>query len=289
MSKKKNYTNRVITLWYRPPELLLGATSYGPAIDMWSAGCILAELLYKKPIFPGKNEINQLELIFKLCGTPTESTWPNVSKLPWYKFRPKKFYKPRLREVFKDFPLKALDLVERLLCLDPEQRISASEALDHDYFWTDPMPCDPSSLPKYQPSHEYQTKRRRQQEHQQYYDSHKRPKLSHQSSTSQSAPPGADRVPHHPHHPHSNSHFSHPHPHSHYPHSHSQYNQGRVSANGRLSGPSSSSTSLRRGPSARSGVPTSSSSSSSSSSNSAPGPRSPSSLRLTNGENHKII
>ncbi|KAL6043182.1 Cyclin-dependent kinase C-1 [Balamuthia mandrillaris] len=162
--QEKDYTNRVITLWYRPPELLLGATSYGPAIDMWSVGCILAELLWRKPVFPGRNEIDQLGLIFKLCGTPSEASWPGVSKLPWYKFKPKKLYKPRLREVFKDFPPTALDLVERLLCLDPSKRITAEQALDSDYFWTDPMPCPPSSLPKYPSSHEFQTKRRRHEQ-----------------------------------------------------------------------------------------------------------------------------
>ncbi len=67
--------------------------------------CILAELLCRKPIFPGRNELDQLELIFKLCGTPTEEEWPNVSKLPWFKFRPKKTYKSRLREVFKEYVL----------------------------------------------------------------------------------------------------------------------------------------------------------------------------------------
>jgi serine/threonine protein kinase len=77
------YTNRVITLWYRPPELLLGATQYGPAVDMWSVGCIFAELLARKPVFPGRNEIDQLEQIFKLCGTPNPEVWPGVEKLPW--------------------------------------------------------------------------------------------------------------------------------------------------------------------------------------------------------------
>ncbi|CAI0396786.1 unnamed protein product, partial [Linum tenue] len=67
-----NLTNRVITLWYRPPELLLGATKYGPAVDMWSVGCIFAELLHGKPIFPGKDEPEQLNKIFELCGSPDE-------------------------------------------------------------------------------------------------------------------------------------------------------------------------------------------------------------------------
>jgi len=159
-----NYTNRVITLWYRPPELLLGAVNYGPAIDMWSVGCILAELLAKKPIFPGRSEIDQLELTYKLCGTPNEENWPNAAKLAWWEtFKPQKVYKRRIREAFKDFPPEALDLVDRLLTLDPNKRISASEALDSDYFWTEPFPPDPSTLPKYPPSHEFQAKKRRQQ------------------------------------------------------------------------------------------------------------------------------
>lgn len=77
-----------------------------------SSRCILAELLLRKPLFPGRNEIDQLELIFKLCGTPTEATWPNVSKLPWYKFKPKKVYKPRLREVFKEYVIGCRNCVE---------------------------------------------------------------------------------------------------------------------------------------------------------------------------------
>eukprot|EP01103_Thecamoeba_quadrilineata_P018569 TRINITY_DN711_c0_g1_i1.p1 TRINITY_DN711_c0_g1~~TRINITY_DN711_c0_g1_i1.p1 ORF type:complete len:541 (+),score=51.22 TRINITY_DN711_c0_g1_i1:56-1624(+) len=157
-----NYTNRVITLWYRPPELILGATIYGPAVDMWSVGCILAELLAKKPIFPGRNEIDQLDLIFQYCGTPTPENWAEAEKLPWYNmFRPKRPYKRRLRDVYKDFPELGLDLVDKLLCLDPKQRISAETALDHDFFWMDPLPCERSSLPICDSSHEFVTKKRR--------------------------------------------------------------------------------------------------------------------------------
>ncbi|XP_073105256.1 cyclin-dependent kinase C-2 isoform X2 [Elaeis guineensis] len=139
-----NLTNRVITLWYRPPELLLGATKYGPAVDMWSVGCIFAELLYGKPILPGKNEPEQLTKIFELCGTPDEVNWPGVSKIPWYNnFKPSRPIKRRLREVFKLFDRHALELLERMLTLDPSQRISAKDALDAEYFWNDPLPCDP--------------------------------------------------------------------------------------------------------------------------------------------------
>lgn len=180
-----NYTNRVITLWYRPPELLLGAVNYGPAIDMWSVGCILAELLAKKPIFPGRSEIDQLELTYKLCGTPNEENWPNAAKLAWWEtFKPQKVYKRRIREAFKDFPPEALDLVDRLLTLDPSKRISASEALDSDYFWTEPFPPDPSTLPKYPPSHEFQAKKRRQQGSSQQ-DPTKRPRVDPQAPPQQ--------------------------------------------------------------------------------------------------------
>ncbi|GKU93531.1 hypothetical protein SLE2022_352380 [Rubroshorea leprosula] len=162
-----NLTNRVITLWYRPPELLLGATRYGPAVDMWSVGCIFAELLYGKPIFPGKDEPEQLNKIFELCGAPDEVNWPGVSKIPWYNnFKPSRPIKRRLREVFRNFDRHALDLLEKMLTLDPSQRISAKDALDAEYFWTDPLPCDPKSLPKYESSHEFQTKKKRQQQRQ---------------------------------------------------------------------------------------------------------------------------
>jgi CTD kinase subunit alpha len=79
-----DYTNRVITLWYRPPELLLGATAYGPAVDIWSIGCIMLEMVTKKPLFPGTDEIDQLTRIWEIMGSPTRETWPNVKDLPWW-------------------------------------------------------------------------------------------------------------------------------------------------------------------------------------------------------------
>eukprot|EP00658_Telonema_sp_P-2_P052951 TRINITY_DN4130_c0_g2_i1.p1 TRINITY_DN4130_c0_g2~~TRINITY_DN4130_c0_g2_i1.p1 ORF type:complete len:269 (+),score=74.40 TRINITY_DN4130_c0_g2_i1:217-1023(+) len=71
-----NYTPRVVTLWYRPPELLLGASTYGPAVDDWGLGCVFGELLANLPLLPGKNDAHQLELMCKLLGTPTERIWP---------------------------------------------------------------------------------------------------------------------------------------------------------------------------------------------------------------------
>ncbi|KAJ3679340.1 hypothetical protein LUZ60_017351 [Juncus effusus] len=174
-----NLTNRVITLWYRPPELLLGSTKYGPQVDMWSVGCIFAELLHGKPILPGKNEKEQIEKINELCGTADESNWPGVTQMPWYNnFKPPRPLKRRLREVFKHFDHFALELLEKMLTLNPKDRISAKDALDAEYFWADPLPCDPKSLPSYESSHEFQTKKKRQQQRQQE-EAAKRQKLAH--------------------------------------------------------------------------------------------------------------
>ncbi|KAF5737992.1 cyclin-dependent kinase C-1-like [Tripterygium wilfordii] len=183
-----NLTNRVITLWYRPPELLLGATRYGPAVDMWSVGCIFAELLNGKPILPGKNEPEQLNKIFELCGSPDEINWPGVSKMPWYNnFKPSRPMKRRVREVFRHFDRHALELLEKMLVLDPSQRIPAKDALDAEYFWADPLPCDPKSLPKYESSHEFQTKKKRQQQRQNE-EAAKRQKLQHPQQHSRLPP-----------------------------------------------------------------------------------------------------
>ncbi len=102
---KRNYTNRVVTLWYRCPELLLGSEKYTPAIDMWSIGCCFAELLTLHPLFPANKEQKVLELIYEKCGTPTEETWPAVSQLKYFKqLGPKKLQPNRLKEELFKFP-----------------------------------------------------------------------------------------------------------------------------------------------------------------------------------------
>uniref|UniRef100_A0A7N0UVH0 Protein kinase domain-containing protein n=1 Tax=Kalanchoe fedtschenkoi TaxID=63787 RepID=A0A7N0UVH0_KALFE len=153
-------TSRVVTLWYRAPELLLGATEYGVAIDLWSAGCILAELLAGKPIMPGRTEVEQMHKIFKLCGSPSEEYWKKP-KLPHAtSFKPNQPYKRRLTDTFKDFPPSALALIDVLLSMEPEGRGTASSALNSEFFTTKPLPCAPSSLPKYTPSKEFDVKLR---------------------------------------------------------------------------------------------------------------------------------
>lgn len=174
---KQHYTNRVITLWYRPPELLLGATraddGYGVAIDVWSIGCILAELLFSKPILPGNTEIEQLGLIFDLCGTPTVDDWPDVAKLPlWDTFAPKPASdddddsgpgerKPRtLRERFSAFEKSALDLVDEILVHDPKRRITAKACLDRPYFRAALRPEDLKPL-NVESAHEWEVRKAR--------------------------------------------------------------------------------------------------------------------------------
>ncbi|KAJ8532371.1 hypothetical protein K7X08_012294 [Anisodus acutangulus] len=151
-------TSRVVTLWYRPPELLLGATYYGIAVDLWSSGCILAELYAGKPIMPGRTEVEQLHKIFKLCGSPSEEYW-RKSRLPHATiFKPQQPYRRCVADTFKEFPAPALALIETLLTIDPADRGSSASALKSEFFTAKPLPCDPSSLPKYPPSKEFDAK-----------------------------------------------------------------------------------------------------------------------------------
>ncbi|KAK4568148.1 hypothetical protein RGQ29_003787 [Quercus rubra] len=153
-------TSRVVTLWYRPPELLLGSTDYGASVDLWSVGCVFAELLLGKPILQGRTEVEQLHKIFKLCGSPPEEYWKRT-KLPHATlFKPQQPYGSCLRETFKDLPKTTTSLLETLLSVEPYKRGTASSALASEYFTTKPYACDPSSLPIYPPSKEIDAKSR---------------------------------------------------------------------------------------------------------------------------------
>ncbi|KAE8693491.1 putative serine/threonine-protein kinase [Hibiscus syriacus] len=159
-NSKQQLTSRVVTLWYRAPELLLGATEYGVGVDLWSVGCIVAELFAGKPIMPGRTEVEQMHKIFKLCGSPSEEYWQKT-KLPHAtSFKPQKPYKCRIAATFKNFPPPALSLVEKLLSMEPKNRGTVASALKSEFFKTEPLPCDPSSLPKYPPSKELDIKHR---------------------------------------------------------------------------------------------------------------------------------
>jgi cell division cycle 2-like protein len=140
-------TQLVVTLWYRAPELLFGEACYGPAVDMWSIGCIFGELITKDAILPGQGELDQIDQIFSLVGVPNESNWPSFEKLPnagLFRWKPRKETDLLLR---KKFPIASpvsanqafldgngYDLLAKLLTLDPAKRLSASQAMDHPYF-----------------------------------------------------------------------------------------------------------------------------------------------------------
>eukprot|EP00820_Chromera_velia_P016482 Cvel_6269.t2-p1 / transcript=Cvel_6269.t2 / gene=Cvel_6269 / organism=Chromera_velia_CCMP2878 / gene_product=Cyclin-dependent kinase C-2, putative / transcript_product=Cyclin-dependent kinase C-2, putative / location=Cvel_scaffold304:16767-18005(+) / protein_length=413 / sequence_SO=supercontig / SO=protein_coding / is_pseudo=false len=162
------YTNKVITLWYRPPELLLGSTQYGPAIDIWSAGCIMGEILMGGALFCTDTEMKVLDRIFNLRGfpvsTPSEAppplpdgtpacpVWPGVESLPLWKEAqklPSAKRKPtdRLRQVLENLPSDAQDLLGGLLAVNPFHRLTAAAALEHPYFRSPPLPCQPRDLP----------------------------------------------------------------------------------------------------------------------------------------------
>ncbi|CAG9802407.1 unnamed protein product [Chironomus riparius] len=148
-SPLKEYTSVVVTLWYRSPELLLGCKEYSTPIDVWSCGCIFAELLAMGALFPGKSEVDQLNRIFKDLGTPNERVWPGYDQLPLVK-----------KMTFTDYPVSqirkkfathtselGLSLLQGLLTYDPKQRLTADAALKHSYFKELPLPIDPSMFP----------------------------------------------------------------------------------------------------------------------------------------------
>ncbi|GAB2218767.1 hypothetical protein Droror1_Dr00001999 [Drosera rotundifolia] len=157
---KHPMTNRVVTLWYRAPELLLGATEYGVGIDLWSAGCILAELLAGRPIMPGRTEVEQLHKIYKLCGSPSDDYWKKTKLPNATLYKPREPYKRSIRETYKEFSLPSLSLIDTLLAMDPLERKTATDALNSEFFLTEPYACDPSTLPKYPPTKEMDAKRR---------------------------------------------------------------------------------------------------------------------------------
>ena len=172
----KPYTPTVVTLWYRAPELLLGSRIYGAALDVWSLGCIFAELVLKEPLLPGRGELDQIGLIFRLLGTPTatdESSpnyWPGSSKLPELQKVPFMKHQPRahLREKFKRgvsfsgasassaISDAGLALLEGMLTLDPERRITAEAALKHAYSHEAPEPKPHELMPTHRSSHDGQ-------------------------------------------------------------------------------------------------------------------------------------
>ncbi|XP_066594574.1 cyclin-dependent kinase 1 [Prorops nasuta] len=138
------YTHEVVTLWYRAPEILLGSDRYSCAIDIWSIGCIFAEMATKKPLFQGDSEIDQLFRIFRILKTPTEEIWPGCTKLTDYKATFPNWVTNHLKTQVKPLNEDGLDLLQEMLIYDPVRRISARAALKHSYF----KDLDMSKIPK---------------------------------------------------------------------------------------------------------------------------------------------
>lgn len=137
------YTHEVVTLWYRSPEVLLGQNVYSPAIDIWSLGCIFAELASGNPIFQGDSEIDQLFKIFKNLGTPDASVWEDVERLPGYNSLFPKFPLRSIRYLVPEMDPVGLDLLAHMLRFNPAHRITAAEALAHPYFCNVAKPTTP--------------------------------------------------------------------------------------------------------------------------------------------------
>ncbi|KAL7672771.1 hypothetical protein ACOME3_007652 [Neoechinorhynchus agilis] len=140
------YTNRVVTLWYRAPELAFGEECYGPPVDIWSCGCIMGELIVRRPLFRANDEFGLLEAISKLCGSPYIGPWAyrNIEGLPNYnKFRLRNQYMRRLRQDFHHLSEPALNLFDHLLTWTPSLRQSAHGALESEFLKN----VDPDHIP----------------------------------------------------------------------------------------------------------------------------------------------
>ncbi len=174
----KQLTSGVVTLWYRPIELLLRCKQYSSKIDMWSVGCIIAEMFRRSGLLKGHNEASQLELIFNTCGHPTQAIWPNIREMCplWRNFEPRsdEKLKPNLLDtVLKErlpYPAwmtkDAIKLISNLLALNPDHRWDAPKAIECDYFWEKPRVKEGNQLPMkfgVDSVHEYEARKKHEQ------------------------------------------------------------------------------------------------------------------------------
>lgn len=128
------FSNEVVTLWYRAPDVLLGSRAYSTSIDIWSAGCIMAEMYTGRPLFPGTTNEDQLIKIFRIMGTPTEHTWPGVSQYSEYR-KNFPFYSPQdMSHILPMIDSIGMDLLKRMLVYEPNHRVGAKDALSHPWF-----------------------------------------------------------------------------------------------------------------------------------------------------------
>lgn len=128
------FSNEVVTLWYRAPDVLLGSRQYNTSIDIWSAGCIMAEMFTGRPLFPGTTNEDQLQRIFRVMGTPSERSWPGISAFPEYKTTFHVYATQDLHLFLPQIDATGLNLLGAMLQLKPDNRVSAGSALQHPWF-----------------------------------------------------------------------------------------------------------------------------------------------------------
>jgi cyclin-dependent kinase len=131
----RSYTHEVVTLWYRAPDVLLGSRKYSTPVDIWSIGCIFAEMVNGTPLFTGTSEESQLEAIFRLLGTPDEATFPGISELPDWKDSFPIYPAPQsLQPLVPKLEPQGVQLLQSMLVYDPAQRVTAQEARRNPFF-----------------------------------------------------------------------------------------------------------------------------------------------------------
>ncbi|EEB05152.1 CMGC/CDK/CDK7 protein kinase Mcs6 [Schizosaccharomyces japonicus yFS275] len=144
-----NMSHQVVTRWYRSPELLMGARAYGTGVDMWSVGCIFAELMLRTPYLPGESDLDQLNVIFRALGSPDPSVWPAMKKLPNY-VEMKAMPPPNggMEALFSAAGYEEINLLKTMLHYNPDKRPTTLEALQHPYFSCAPPPIPHQYLPR---------------------------------------------------------------------------------------------------------------------------------------------
>lgn len=154
-----NLTQKVVSLWYRPPELLLGCTYYDYGVDNYSAGCAIAELILGKPLIKGESEVDQLSKIFKLLGPPTSTTFPGLYSLPMVQNKTITIPSNNDSQVLLLFDRidvlssEGISLISNLLKYDISKRLKSCDAMKSAYFQQAPLPTDPSLMPKFPSKH----------------------------------------------------------------------------------------------------------------------------------------
>ncbi|KAL3287372.1 hypothetical protein HHI36_001846 [Cryptolaemus montrouzieri] len=144
----RTYSHQVATRWYRAPELLYGSRTYTPKVDIWSVGCILGEMINKKPLFPGETDIEQLAIVLGTLGTPDEDIWPGITSLPDYNKISFSHSEPKSwNAVIPNGDEQTLSLIASMLQYNEAERPTGAEALNHDFFFVSPRPASMKEMP----------------------------------------------------------------------------------------------------------------------------------------------